>query len=482
MYVRNHTSSLTRKTSHQLNTLVISPDHTLFRQFSSFLKEFEPERSPILIDTTSSLSSVEHILEHCDVVLCDIRSNHSVIELGSSEMKRIPPSTLSIGLINNNECSSDVLNRPQHLRLGGIIDDRNGWLANWHQIAALRQAWCNPLMVSRIEEVPVSDVIQMISSGRWNTIVHIDGLSAVQSGKDNLAGHQVHGCISFFQGQPQTAWSSQSAGVEAMFDLLSIRRGILQVIKNICAPTIRNVFLHTDEILLSHAVNIDESTYIKTADPKQNSSDGPEPTQVPLLPESSVAHAVDATSSVAGWWKTNGPGLIETIINAKPRSLPLRWMNDAEFSRLTPDRSDSKVLFLYGNTNITGRLFALAARSEFNTEKLKDTKLFPVLRLGKERCLYIAGLDPAADCISARNHCAVLFRMQEEPDIPEQLCHRNHTPMVLITDQNHDAIPEDCFMDLIIIKLNNTQSLSEYSWQDLTKLLQDIISTLMKRI
>jgi|GEM_PF-5395516 len=481
MYVRNHIPSLTRKTSHQFNTLVISPDHTLFRQFSSFLKEFEPERSPVLIDTTSSLSSVQHILEQCDVVLCDIRSNLSVIELGSSEMKRIPLNTLSIGLINNNECSSDVLNQPQHLRLGGIIDDRNGWLANWHQIAALRQAWYNPLMVSRIEEVPVSDVIQMISSGRWNTIVHIEGLSAVQSGKDNLAGHQVHGCISFFQGQPQTAWSSQSAGVEAMFDLLSIRQGILQVIKNISAPTIRNVFLHTDEILLSHAVTIDESTYIKAANTKQPSPEGPQTHQTTLLSEPSVAPAVNDTSAATGWWKTNGPDLIETIINAKPRSLPLRWMSDVELSRLDLDRSDSEVLFLYGNMKFTGMVFARCARSEFNPEKFRSTKPFPVLRLGKERCLYIIGLDPAADCISAQNHCAVLFRMPEETDIPKQLRLKNHTQALLITDQNRDSIPEDCFTDLIDINQYNIQSSSECPWQDLTKLLKDIFSTLMKR-
>ena len=251
MIVHNHPSSVSHQTVRHVDTLLVSRDLTLFKQLSSFLKEFEPERTPVLIDNRASFAAFEDSLKQCDVMICDIRTNYAEFELGASAIECVPVHALTIGLTDDNRCDQEVLGWPQHLRLGGIIDNRNGWFANWHQIVAIGQAWHNPLMVSRIEEVPVSDVLQMISTGRRNTIVHIEGYGGGEQPATKAA--PLLGCISFYQGEPQTAWSWRNAGIEAIFDLLSIKQGILQVIKSLCAPTIRNVFLQTEEILLAHA-------------------------------------------------------------------------------------------------------------------------------------------------------------------------------------------------------------------------------------
>ena len=84
MIVRNHRSPVTRQTGRQFDTLLVSRDHTLFKQLSSFLKEFEPERTPVLIDNRASFAAFEDSIQQCDVMICDIRANYAEFELGAT--------------------------------------------------------------------------------------------------------------------------------------------------------------------------------------------------------------------------------------------------------------------------------------------------------------------------------------------------------------------------------------------------------------
>ncbi|MBN1575414.1 MAG: DUF4388 domain-containing protein [Chitinispirillaceae bacterium] len=483
MIVHNHITPALRHAVHQYDTLVVSRDHALFNQLGSFLKEFEPERTPVLFDNQASFTAFENALKKCDLMLCDIRSDYAVIGLSASAMECVPAHTLSIGLTNNNECSPEVLNLPQHPRFSGIIDNRNGWFANWHQIAAIRQAWHNPLMVSRIEEVPVNDVIQMISSGRWNTIVHIEGFDA--AAPSSAARKPLRGCISFYQGEPQTAWSWRSAGIEAIFDLLSIKQGVLQVIKNLCAPTIRNVFLQTEEILLSYAVALDESAF--TTSPGKKNFDPPEYHSPEMSPVNQCRDAVSSTTPVPvadggkrSWWKSNGARLIETVTNTQPQSILLRWMNEEELLRIANEQMNPGFLFFYGKEAILIKLFSACSRG-FSSGKMNADNRFPVLRLGRshEQCLYISGLDPAVDRKCVRNHHAVLFMTSEEPDLIKQLCSRHHASLQIVTDPEHappQGVPCVFPDDSLAVHL---LAAPDFSWQSLKTLLIGIISTLV---
>lgn len=484
MVVQNHSPRVAHQTGHRIDTLVISHDHLLFKQFCAFLKEFEPDRKPLLVDRQTSLAGFEHALNQCDVMICDIRSNAASIELGAYAMECITPNTVSIGLISDNEYSRESLNPALHLRLGGIIDNRNGWFTNWHQIAAIKQAWHNPLMMSRIEEVPVADVFQMIAAGRWNSIVHIEGTAERQpSGSKNKP---LCGCISFYQGEPQTAWSWRSAGIEAVYDLLGIRRGVLQVMKNLCAPTIRNVFLQTDEILLSHAVALDEAAFLHACNRQDAASMHDEPATSVVPPASSqipvpqdepppvVQPTCKPVPNPASWWNANGAALCETIAGTAPQTFLLRWMTDDELRRLATDRDSNGVLLLYGAHQELSRIFLAVARG-FTMEKMLQPGLFPVARIGrgKGQFLYIAGSEfTSAPTCPSSVHAAVFTRSMPSSAI-ELLAARRHPTLQEIAGSESGASMDKLFGGKTAFR---TLTVTDFSWKSITSLLTDVIS------
>ena len=385
------------------DTLVVSQDRQLFAQFSAFLKEFEPDRKPLFADDTCTFSSFEKNLCQCDVMICDMRSSSSSVELGAHAVDCVPAEALVVGLTgSDHEDHHEVPGRQQNLRFSGILDNRKGWLSNWNQITAIKQAWHNPLMVSRIEEVPVGDVLQMIASGGWNVVVHVTGYG--MSDIPLLPDKACKGCISFYRGEPQTAWSWDSAGMQAIFDLLSLKKGILQVVKNLCTPTVRNVYLQTDEILLSHAVALDESFMASLGIPVPS-------TRSPV----SAPRANPGTKNgKTTWWTVNGPRFIAILSETSPGSFPVRVMHREELHRIPVDQTDANMLLLYGSTELLSDFFSLCARG-FSAEKISGGDRFPVIRLGRsgEPCLYIAGTIPSERISSGKKLPAVILNPGE---------------------------------------------------------------------
>ncbi|MCX7727643.1 MAG: hypothetical protein N2053_12450, partial [Chitinispirillaceae bacterium] len=200
MIFSNEQSTLYGNTG-DYDTLLISQDYDLFKQLISFLREFAPERKPILIDNLSSLSAFENSLNSCDIMICDISTNFTSPELTSFALESVSKKTLSVGIVNNYEKYKEILNHPLSLKLAGIIDNKNGWVTTWRKISALKKAWDNPVMVSRIEEVQVSDILQMIAACRWSSIVFIEGYT------ENIPSRNekpLRGSISFINGVPHT--------------------------------------------------------------------------------------------------------------------------------------------------------------------------------------------------------------------------------------------------------------------------------------
>ena len=482
MIFNDPTPPLPGRQTSRYDTLVVTQDTSLFNQLSAFLNEFEPDRRLLLANDITALDAVEPDIDNCDVMICDMRSPYVSAELGSYAMDRVSDETLSIGLTSEYEASRELLSRRQNLRFSGIIDSRKGWLTNWNQITAIRKAWNNPLMVSRIEEVPVSDVLQMISSGRWSVVVHITGYG-MSPQISLMPEKEFKGCISFYQGEPQTAWSWNSAGVQAMFDLLSVKKGVLQVVKNVCTPTIRNIYLQTDEILLSHAVALDES--ILPAFGRQTTAT-PEPAVHPrsLSAEkdmTSPAVPPPSESGHASWWAINGKQLITTIENTPPQSFPLRWMNPVELTGIMRDRQQNGILIILGATDTISRVFSACTRG-FSADKMDAGDRFPVMRVGRflDECLYIAGCSPSTSFDPRNAVPAVVFGYQGlDASKFDELRNGRYSPLFTVAGNVTDQLPKESFADDAGRSPVHSLPACDHSWKQLSLLLRSAITTLM---
>lgn len=446
------------------DTLVVSQDRQLFSQFTSFLREFEPERTPFLADDLTTFSGNEKNLSQCDVLICDLRSASPAVELGAYAVDCVPAETLAVGLTSDHDIPQETLCRQVNLRFSGIINNRKGWLANWNQISAIKQAWHNPLMVSRIEEVPVSDVLQMIASGCWNVVVHVTGYG--MSTLPLLPNKACKGCISFYQGVPQTAWSWKSAGIQAMFDLLSLKKGILQVVKNLCAPTIRNVYLQTDEVLLSHAVALDESII-----------------PPPEVPPPAVAPVPATTSENSTWWTVNGQRIIETLDRAMEQSFPFRVMNSEGLTDLSRNQHDSAMVIVYGSTEELAGFFSRCARG-FSAEKLTGEQQFPVMRLGRsgEPCLYITGCVPSSDLHLMKKVPAIVLQPAElDSATAERLIKRDHSAVFTIGPATLPTATEASSANGSILAPMEPLPDCSRSWNGYTTMLRSVLTRLMSR-
>lgn len=467
--------SSSRQTGCSFDILLVSRDENLYKQLSSFLKEFEPDRKLQRADESSSLGDVETVLNQCDVVICDIRKEFAAVELGARVFACAPAETLSIGLTDGHDSSSEILSLPQNLRLAGIINITYGWRSNWHQISAVRAAWHNPVMVSRIEEIPVGDVLQMISSGHWNSIAVVDDMQ--ETGTVISGIHR--GCISFFQGEPHTAWSWRNSGIEAIFDLLSVRQGVFQVIKNHCSPSIRNVFLQTEEILLSYAVALDESGV-----PEKSGGNQP---QIPSCPKQN--QVLESSGKTAGispseepvssgpdetWWKCNAGRLKSLLSETEKKSLPLRRMTEKELTLLIKNQPESTFFSLVGNEQIINKVFSVCARGFSFGEETGDSR-FPVMRLGTsgKPCLYIIGINSAMKCESVfDHHTALVVTSENETAVIDDCKKRFHKSLHLITHGVNIISGADHGLPSVILK--------DCTWPDVKLVLSAIFMNLTK--
>jgi hypothetical protein len=464
MILQNTSQTPLKMHEPMYDTLVVSYDHRLFSQFSAFLREFEPDRKPFLVDDPGSFTSNEKSFNQCDVLICDMRGSGA---LGAYAVDCVPSETLAVGLASTLDCPEDTLCRQQNLRFSGIIDHNNGWFSNWNKITAIKQAWHNPLMVSRIEEVPVSDVLQMIAAGRWSVVVHITGYG--MSSLPLLPDRTYKGCISFYQGVPQTAWSWNSAGIQAMFDLLSLKKGILQVVKNLCTPTIRNIYLQTDEILLSHAVALDESGMLAAVANEPVHQAMPDP----------VPAKTDPERENTSWWSINGKQLMTTIAEASDRSFPVRMMTGEEIFRIQREQTDAQLLLLYGSAGILSDFFSHCARG-FSSEKMNTGNCFPVIRLGRsgDPCLYIAGSFPSDDTFTGKDIPAIFISSDSSAELCLDPYRRGHSAVLQAGSPTPEREQAESGFTRFSFPKVKTLSGFEHTWQGYAALLQEAATTL----
>ncbi len=392
------------------NTLLLSGDHDLFEQMADYLSQHDRERTLKCLDDITEVQPIELWLGKCDILICDLRSDCSLLETASILIESAPIQLMAIGLCNGSKAHERVFSSDEGARLTDIVSIQDEWKGTWRHISSIRSSWNNPLMVSKIEDVPVSDILQMISIGRWNSMVQIQGRTSISKELTTRNAERIRGSIFFWNGEPLAAWSSQHTGVQAICDLLSLKQGILKVIRPLKAPPFRNIRTDMQDILISYAVTLDESFKQPVHPPKdfeeavedslraQQRTASPPPdgphkvndgTIEPLRPqESPRLHSFWRRSTAVG----------EALITAEPRSLPLRWMKTGDLQRLALPDNQSMFLVLRAPREFLLPMLELCAR-EFSNNKLDDGNI-PVIRLGRQgkNYLYMASLELLADC------------------------------------------------------------------------------------
>jgi hypothetical protein len=404
------------------DTLILSRDRILFDQMTDYLRKNDFERTLKLSRDLSDLQPIDVWLGKCDIMICDLRFDYSLLEMASMLVEAAPMHLLGIGIINGPQLLDNALALPACVRLADVVSMQDGWKGIWHHISRIKYAWSNPLMMSKIEDVPVSDILQMIAIGRWNSMVQIHGRSATGIEPTKKNNDRVRGSIFFWNGEPLAAWSSFHTGVEAVCDLLSLKQGILTIIRPFKAPPFRNIKTDMQDILISHAVNLDETLRQQASSP--NSLDRADDAPLSCSPPSNDVgensknntekSESDAPSSILNpWWSQNFSALNDAIVKAEPRSLPLRWMKAVDLEKLTQPNSQSAFLVLRAPQEFLLQMLGLCAR-DVTADKL-DKGWIPVLRLGRQqRCyLYLACLETNAACPHLSSFPCAVYSPQE---------------------------------------------------------------------
>jgi hypothetical protein len=472
------------------NTLLLSFDSDLYKQITEYLNQNDGGRTLKCSHDISEVQPVELWLGKCDIMICDLRSDGSLLETSSILIESAPTQLLAIGLCNGTDVSEQVLTSPAGLRLTDIVNIQDGWKGIWRHISSIKNAWANPLMVSKIEDVPVSDILQMISIGRWNSMVQIQGRTTMSKELTARTAGHIRGCIFFWKGEPIAAWSSNHTGVQAICDLLSLKQGILKVIRPLKTPPFRNIQTDMQDILISYAVTLDESfndpmrrsTALDEAiDASLKSTPNPEAdaqpdkknirsrTIDPLRPhDSPPLHA---------FWTQCVP-IGESLIKSDPRSLPLRWMKPGDLQKLVLPEKQSLFLVMRAPRKFLLDILGLCAR-EYSDEKLDDGSI-PVLRLGRQgkNYLYMAYLDTNADCPALNAFpCAVYTSFDQAAKTLQSLAKCGHPVTVLLVPDTHAAMLDQLIGENLA-SIQQCLPAPTLHWESITMTITDILRIL----
>ena len=357
---------------------LLSNNRPLFEELSSLLLSQNSDYAARIIETGALSTTEQNDLCTCDMVLCDMNVNAVFDTTVTSLLDRVPAMAPVIGLETADIPTTAIAKQPSYLRLAGITNLQKGWGPAWEKIIELRKAWKSPSMHSRIEDVSPSDVLQMIGISQWTAIVRIEG------SQPGLHTGTIKGCISFSKGLPECAWSTHNTGIEAIWELISLEHGVLDVVRRIWPGCVRNVRGTIEEILITHALGIDESH------PEADIAAQPQTEFIPIPETHWPAKGPRRTLDL--FWNKYQETIGTFITETSAKQYPLRWMKWRELERLVTSEIQTQFLVLYGDSN-----FILQRINRFAPALKKDKiagDTIPVIRTGKigQSMLYIIGI------------------------------------------------------------------------------------------
>jgi hypothetical protein len=413
-----------------------SKKRRLYEDFSSLLQSQKSGHAARFIDTNDIFSTGGEVLEKCDMILCDMNDTVLFNSETAALIELVPALVPMIGLETADKASATFAEYPSYLRLAGIATLKKGWGAAWEKIVEMRTAWKSPYMHSRIEDVSPSDVLQMIGVSQWTAIVRIEGNQMSASGTGGSGGGAIKGCISFCKGAPDCAWSNNHNGMEAIWELLSLRHGVLDVVKRIWSGCIRNIHSTIEEILITHALGVDESHPEAGVD--RVTPAAPVPSPAIRWPENGPKRTLD------GFWNRNHAAIAGMLTTTDSGPFPLRLMKWRELERLVVSDIQTMFLIVFGNHTFVRSYLEPFAR-EVGSDRLSGEAI-PVLRLGKtgHAGLYIIGLRTLDSGMRILNRFPFIIEYDggKKPDCLDMLL-KNHARAVIIIADDADACIEE---------------------------------------
>jgi hypothetical protein len=412
----------------------ISKKRPLYEDFSSLLQSQKSEHTARFIDTNDLLSADGNSLEKCDMVLCDMNEAALFTSEASGLIERVPARVTMIGFETADSVSTSFAKYPSYLRLAGITTLLKGWNTAWEKIVEMNTAWKSPFMHSRIEDVSPSDVLQMIGVSQWTAIVRIEGSQAETSAPFGSGDGAIKGCISFCKGIPECAWSNSHTGMEAIWELLSLRHGVLDVVRRIWSGCVRNIHGTIEEILIAHALGVDESCTDAGVDRAPPAV--PLPSHAIHWPENGHRRTLD------GFWNRNGAAIARTLTGSDSGSFPLRWMKWRELERLVVSDIQTEFLIVFGNDRFVFSYLEPYAAG-IGIDRLSGEDI-PVLRLGKIGSvgLYVIGIRSLDAGMRILNRFPFIIEYGKKPDSLAMLL-KNHACAAIIIADTTDACIEE---------------------------------------
>ena len=173
----------------------------------------------------------------------------------------------------------------------------------------------------------------------------------------------------------------------------------------------------------------------------------------------------------------NGNQIIKVISDAPPQSFLLRWMTNDEIERIEREQDNAEFYTIFGSDAMLVKLFGACAKG-FSSRKLHDTSRIPVMRLGRsgDACLYLIGNEcTTKNASAAHRHSALFIDGNVAVACTSVIDIHSCASLHIITDHTDEVHFKECTIPV-------TFSLTpDFSWQSLTALLTNAISTVMNR-
>lgn len=419
--------------------LLLSKEQHLCDSLKEHLATLSEALSLNISSDLSNLEPIDRSLSRCDIIIVDGALERSVLNAAHKALAAMPDYHIVVGVYTDESSKRVFYEWPSLCHLSGAFDVGNGWSEPWKSILELRNAWHRPIMVSRIEDVSVSDVLQMIADGQWTSQVNMCGSAEFNRNGRVQTKARVRGCIAFEKGVPINAWSSESVGVQAIDDFLSLKSGELVVVRPPKMPSHQNVNRTIQEIIFRYAIaqdeRIDDQNRVFPKESLENNNEidffekkkGTEfkkkheqPVEledVLSIGEESEDDLVDISLvsitkqvKLGKWWADLPVREVSRMLTVGKEDLfPLRWMNQLELRSLIQNRRQSCCFVVKANKEFLEIVLSGYGRDFDPNRPIGPT--VPVIRIGRYngKGFYIVCVTHEINIESLSKHPCVIW-------------------------------------------------------------------------
>ncbi|OGV44579.1 MAG: hypothetical protein A2X46_03255 [Lentisphaerae bacterium GWF2_57_35] len=353
-----------KKLSAFYDVLLCTDDQVLWNEFAQFFKTQHPNLRVGYVPSPDKLKPVLSRLAPEGLLLHDLRAEPATSSDEQPAMwGRIKEHAVVIGLWSSEELPEPFEKGPW-IRLDAVLSASQKAAENWSRIQNISAALKQPLMSLRIEDVAVSNILQLLTMSERGSNVAIHG-------RKNAQSPWVDGRLFFQNGILHFAVTGGQAGDAAVIDLLGLKDGTIEVYSCCWLPGRRNIQCMTDKLLLDYAVGCDESssqepTFAQPAkaaatEPAESLSQGFEKEDLAAAlaagtwGSSSHRESPDRFQGASSFqmfraqWSVLPSSLIEQLEQSGEGQLPLDWMTPNELSSYLDLNPGQRVVALRGS-------------------------------------------------------------------------------------------------------------------------------------